>query len=179
MIWMIAHLKPHRWYKYTDVVSFEQTADDVKVGFVLWENAKPVVSGLLPEDVVSEPAISSDGTRMVYSRSGKDGSGDLFLRRWDGTSWSSMVGSQTSKNFQGIYGFGPDDVYAVGNYGAIVRYNGTEWVAIESMTTQQKDLCKNAFALGLVFWLFDRPLDSTLAFYEKKFAKRLAEVIGG
>ena len=43
---------------------------------------------------------------------------------------------------------------------------------IEGMTTQQKDLCKNAFALGLVFWLFDRPLDSTLAFYEKKFAKR-------
>ena len=88
VIWMIAHLKPHRWYKYTDVVSFEQTAHDVKVGFVLWEEAKPVEAGLLPEDVVSEPAISSDGTRMVYSRSGKKNSGDLFLRRWDGTSWS-------------------------------------------------------------------------------------------
>ena len=43
---------------------------------------------------------------------------------------------------------------------------------IEEMTTQQKDLCKNGFALGLAFWLFDRPLDSTLTFYEKKFAKR-------
>lgn len=43
---------------------------------------------------------------------------------------------------------------------------------IEGMTTNQKDLCKNGFALGLAFWLFDRPLDSTLAFYEKKFAKR-------
>ena len=43
---------------------------------------------------------------------------------------------------------------------------------VEGMTTQQKDLCKNAFALGLAFWLFDRPLDTTLNFYEKKFAKR-------
>jgi 2-oxoglutarate ferredoxin oxidoreductase subunit alpha len=43
---------------------------------------------------------------------------------------------------------------------------------IEGMTTNQKDLCKNGFALGLAFWLFDRPLDSTLAFYEKKFAKK-------
>ena len=58
------------------------------------------------------------------------------IQRWNGTNWTPMVGSQTSKNFQGIYGFAPDDVYAVGNYGAIVRYNGTEWVAIPSMTTQ-------------------------------------------
>ena len=43
---------------------------------------------------------------------------------------------------------------------------------VEGMTTQQKDLCKNAFALGLAFWLFDRPLDTTLNFYRKKFAKR-------
>ena len=43
---------------------------------------------------------------------------------------------------------------------------------VEDMTNQQKDLCKNGFALGLVFWLFDRPLDSTLNFYQKKFAKR-------
>ncbi|MBL67502.1 MAG: hypothetical protein CMO74_03470 [Verrucomicrobiales bacterium] len=86
-IWMVAHLKPHRWYKYTDVVSFEQVAHDVEVGFVLWEKAQPVKAGLLPEDVVSEPAISSDGTRMVYARLGKDGTEDLFLRRWDGSAW--------------------------------------------------------------------------------------------
>ena len=87
-IWMVAHLKPHRWYKYTDVVSFEQTAHDVEVGFVLWEEAKPVVAGLLPDDVLSEPSISSDGTRMVYARPDKERGGDLFLRRWNGASWS-------------------------------------------------------------------------------------------
>ena len=86
--WALLHLKPHRWYKYTDVVSFEQVAHDVKVGFVMWEKAQPMKAGLLPADVTSEPAISSDGTRMVYAREGKEKSGDLFLRRWDGTNWS-------------------------------------------------------------------------------------------
>jgi len=87
-VWMFAFLQPQRWYKYTDVVSFEQVARDVKVGYVLWKNAKAVTAGVLPADIVSEPSISSDGTRMIYAREGKDKSQDLFLRRWNGTSWS-------------------------------------------------------------------------------------------
>ena len=43
---------------------------------------------------------------------------------------------------------------------------------IEGLTNQQKDLCKNSFALGLTYWMFDRPLDQTLGFFEQKFAKR-------
>ena len=42
---------------------------------------------------------------------------------------------------------------------------------IDGMSNQQKDLCKNAFALGLAFWMFDRPLETTLDFYQKKFGK--------
>ena len=42
---------------------------------------------------------------------------------------------------------------------------------IDGMSNQQKDLCKNAFALGLAFWMFDRPLETTLNFYQKKFGK--------
>jgi hypothetical protein len=87
-VWMFAFLQPQRWYKYTDVVSFEQVARDVEVGYVLWKNAEAVTAGVLPEDIVSEPSISSDGTRMIYAREGKDKSRDLFLRRWNGTSWS-------------------------------------------------------------------------------------------
>jgi len=48
-----------------------------------------VTAGVLPTDIVSEPALSSDGTRMVYAREGKQESEDLFLRHWDGTAWSS------------------------------------------------------------------------------------------
>ena len=42
---------------------------------------------------------------------------------------------------------------------------------LDELSNQQKDLCKNAFALGLAFWLFDRPMETTLAFYQEKFAK--------
>ena len=42
---------------------------------------------------------------------------------------------------------------------------------IDGMSNQQKDLCKNAFALGLAFWMFDRPLETTLNFYRRKFGK--------
>ena len=43
---------------------------------------------------------------------------------------------------------------------------------IEGMSNQAKDMCKNAFVLGLVFWMFDRPIDYTLKFYQTKFAGR-------
>jgi 2-oxoglutarate/2-oxoacid ferredoxin oxidoreductase subunit alpha len=43
---------------------------------------------------------------------------------------------------------------------------------IEGLTTQARDKCKNGFALGLVYWMFDRPLDNTIQFYESKFAKK-------
>lgn len=31
--------------------------------------------------------------------------------------------------------------------------------------------CKNMFVLGLLYWMYNRPLESTIAFLEKKFAK--------
>ncbi|MEW6751311.1 MAG: 2-oxoacid:acceptor oxidoreductase subunit alpha [Candidatus Latescibacterota bacterium] len=43
---------------------------------------------------------------------------------------------------------------------------------LEGLTNQQKDLCKNAFALGLTFWMFDRPLHNTLDFFSRKFAEK-------
>ena len=36
------------------------------------------------------------------------------------------------------------------------------------------DRCKNMFALGLCYWLYGRPLDTTLAFIESKFGKKNA-----
>ena len=42
---------------------------------------------------------------------------------------------------------------------------------IDSLSTQARDKCKNAFALGLVYWMFSRPLENTVRFYQTKFAK--------
>ena len=40
------------------------------------------------------------------------------------------------------------------------------------MTAKQVDLTKNFFALGLMFWLFERSMDPTLRWIEEKFGKR-------
>ena len=47
-------------------------------------------------------------------------------------------------------------------------------LAVEGMGLSQKeaDRCRNFFAMGLVFWLYDRSLDPTLRFIEAKFGKR-------
>ena len=39
------------------------------------------------------------------------------------------------------------------------------------LTAQQIDRCRNFFALGLVYWLYERPLEPTLQWIEEKFAK--------
>ncbi|MBK8904879.1 MAG: 2-oxoacid:acceptor oxidoreductase subunit alpha [Anaerolineaceae bacterium] len=43
---------------------------------------------------------------------------------------------------------------------------------IESVSTKDKDRSQNFFALGIVFWMFDRPMETTLDWVQKKFARR-------
>lgn len=41
-----------------------------------------------------------------------------------------------------------------------------------SLSVKDKDKTKNMFALGFVYWLFNRPLDYTLEFLQKKFGNK-------
>ena len=43
---------------------------------------------------------------------------------------------------------------------------------IEGVTSREAERSKNFFALGLMSWLYHRPVEGTLAFIEPKFAKR-------
>jgi 2-oxoglutarate/2-oxoacid ferredoxin oxidoreductase subunit alpha len=43
---------------------------------------------------------------------------------------------------------------------------------IEGVTAREAERSKNMFALGLMSWLYGRPVDSTIEFLQKKFAKR-------
>jgi 2-oxoglutarate/2-oxoacid ferredoxin oxidoreductase subunit alpha len=43
---------------------------------------------------------------------------------------------------------------------------------IEGVTAREAERAKNMFALGLMSWLYGRPVDSTIEFLQKKFAKR-------
>jgi 2-oxoglutarate/2-oxoacid ferredoxin oxidoreductase subunit alpha len=42
------------------------------------------------------------------------------------------------------------------------------------LSTKEADRCKNFFALGLVYWLYERPLDATLKWIRDKFGKNPA-----
>ncbi|MCI0885949.1 MAG: 2-oxoacid:acceptor oxidoreductase family protein, partial [Chloroflexi bacterium] len=44
-------------------------------------------------------------------------------------------------------------------------------LADSGLNTMQIDRSKNSFALGLMFWLYERPLDSTIRWFEEKFAR--------
>jgi 2-oxoglutarate ferredoxin oxidoreductase subunit alpha len=50
-------------------------------------------------------------------------------------------------------------------------------LAVEGMglSVKESDKCRNFFAMGLVFWLYDRPLEPTLRFIDEKFGRK-AEV---
>jgi 2-oxoglutarate ferredoxin oxidoreductase subunit alpha len=40
------------------------------------------------------------------------------------------------------------------------------------LTPREQDRCKNFFALGLVYWLYERPLEATLKWIKDKFGKK-------
>jgi len=40
------------------------------------------------------------------------------------------------------------------------------------MSNRQADRCKNFWALGLLFWLYNRPMEPTITFLEQRFGKR-------
>ena len=43
---------------------------------------------------------------------------------------------------------------------------------LDGLTNRQVDMMKNFFGLGLVYWIFDRPLEPTIRMLESKFASR-------
>src|SRR4051812_29797619 len=49
-----------------------------------------------------------------------------------------------------------------------------EAVAEMKLSPREADRCKNFFALGLVYWMYERPLEPTLRWIREKFAKNPA-----
>ena len=51
--------------------------------------------------------------------------------------------------------------------------------ALEGMEMSQKDVdrCRNSFALGLVYWLYQRPLEPTIRGFQEKFGKKNPKIV--
>jgi 2-oxoglutarate ferredoxin oxidoreductase subunit alpha len=54
----------------------------------------------------------------------------------------------------------------------ITTLNRNALAHIEGLGSKDIDRCKNFFALGLSFWIYDRPLDTTLSYIKKAFANK-------
>ena len=86
--WLYYFLQPTTWHYYTDDISTRRLAKDVKPRLVLWEKAAPLLGDInTPGNDIQEPAISPDGTKMVFTRGLSSGNADLFMARSDGKSW--------------------------------------------------------------------------------------------
>jgi 2-oxoglutarate ferredoxin oxidoreductase subunit alpha len=76
---------------------------------------------------------------------------------------------------QAGYSSNPLEDGSVANYQVFqVDMTKLNRLAVEELNLGMKeaDRCRNFYAMGLVFWLYDRPLDPTLRYIKSKFAKR-------
>jgi len=70
----------------------------------------------------------------VFMVGGTDVQAEIY--HFDGTEWAPMAVPADVPLMVWVYGFGPDDVTAVGLDGAALHYDGTEWTELETGTTE-------------------------------------------
>lgn len=70
----------------------------------------------------------------VITRQSEAGSGVMYRR--DGSTWSEVALPEGTPLLNWVFGFGPDDVWVVGEFGTILRWNGSEWTEFPSLTEQ-------------------------------------------
>jgi hypothetical protein len=49
-----------------------------------------------------------------------------MIANWNGTVWDAQPSGVTN-NFRGVWGAGANNVWAVGDWGAFAKWNGTAW----------------------------------------------------
>jgi photosystem II stability/assembly factor-like uncharacterized protein len=94
--------------------------------------------------------------------------GAIFSSDTAGAQWTEM-NSKTVETFRGLWGASATDVYAVGDYGTILRYDGTAWSPETSGTTlrlfsiwgSSKDSIYTVGDAGLVLHYVDNSTDNT------------------
>ena len=63
---------------------------------------------------------------------GQPGAGELY--HYDGAAWTAATPPAGSDLLVWAYGFGPDDVFAVGVAGTAIHYDGSAWTALDTGT---------------------------------------------
>lgn len=194
--WLFNYLQPGTWRYYTDDVSMKRLARDVKPGFVLWENSSPLeVDTQLPGYCV-QPAISPDGARMAFTKETAPGNTDLFMLRWNGSSWGSPepiralnskfneTGPAFSDDGKFLF-FSSDRPGGIGGYDIwVARWEGSEyaWPQPLSLMVNSKfdDTCPRSGSSDVrLFFSSNRPKKPLLKEEEGLSSKELLKKYAG
>ena len=76
-------------------------------------------------------AVWGSGGSDVFIVGGKTAQGEVY--HFDGAAWRKMLLPDVPL-LVWVFGFGPDDVFAVGVDGVAIHYDGTTWTALETGT---------------------------------------------
>jgi hypothetical protein len=116
---------------------------------------------------------------MVGTRA-SGGNGGVY--KYNGTSWSEDASMGVVGGLNDVWGSSATDVWAVGNSGLILRWNGTSWSTVSSGTTQNLQAvwgtaANNIYATGHQGGIF-RYDGSTWAAQASGTTQRLNSVVG-
>jgi len=112
----------------------DQTPDPNDPGQDPGNTTKPVTWSKL-FDFAGVGALSSvwgSSDTDVFVVGGKAAKGEIY--HWNGSEWAGMAIPQTPI-LVWVYGFGPNDVWAVGVGGGVLHYDGTAWKKFDVGTT--------------------------------------------
>jgi len=78
-------------------------------------------------------SVWGTGPDNVFVVGGTFGQGEVY--HYDGSVWRGMV-VPAVQMLVWVFGFAPDDVYAVGVGGGVIHFDGTAWTALDSVTSE-------------------------------------------
>ncbi len=84
-------------------------------------------------DVGALSAVWGSANDDVFSVGGQPEQGEIY--HYDGTDWTAMVVPEVPL-LVWVFGFGPGDVYAVGEGGGVLQYDGSTWTRLDPGTDQ-------------------------------------------
>ncbi len=86
-----------------------------------------------PDDIWGVGAITGGSNNSGFFWGNSGGGSDPIAAHWNGARWTNE--SWKESNLLDVWGSAPDDVWAVGDSGTILRRAGASWVRVTSGTT--------------------------------------------
>lgn len=107
-----------------------------------FENSEPPATSIIPgvwtkafdaKDIGALSSVWGSGPNDVFMVGGQPAQGEVY--HFDGVTWRAMR-VPAVQFLVWCFGFGPNDVYAVGMGGGAIHFNGANWTALDTGVTE-------------------------------------------